>query len=238
MSLKTLLTIATAMAVAFGLHAQDFLTPANTFSHSKTAYITLQDGTTVEGDIKKVKRKKGLIEEVRIKKENGDKEKIKPKDIAYMYLPPSGFDKLDRGMSKAFDIQQWDNEEVESSLMKEGYAYFEQAEVYLKKRKKKRTLLMQLLNPHFASNVKVYHDPFAKKTTSVGVGGFTVAGGNAKSYYVQNSEEPAFRVKKKKYKKDHFGEMWGSCTAVAEKYGDDVDWSDLVEHIVAYSECE
>ena len=38
-----------------------------------------------------------------------------------MYLPPSGFDKLDRGMSKAFDIQQWDNEEVESSSRKTKY---------------------------------------------------------------------------------------------------------------------
>jgi len=238
MSFKTLLALFIVTAAVCSTNAQEFLTPANTFSHSKTAYITLQDGTTVEGDIKKVKRKKGLIEEVRIKKENGDKEKIKPTDIAYMYLPPSGFDKLNRGMSKAFDTQQWDNEEVESDLLKDGYAYFEQAEVYLKKKKKKRSLLMQLLNPHFASNVKVYHDPLARETTSVGVGGFTVAGGDAKSYYVQNSEEPAFRIKKKKYKKKHFAEMWGSCSAVAEKYGDDVDWSDLIEHIVAYSECE
>jgi len=108
--------------------------------------------------------------------------------------------------------------------------------VYVKK--KKRTMLMQLLNPHFASKVKVYHDPFARETTSVGVGGFTVAGGIDKSYYVQQGDEAAFRLKKKDYKKEQFGQMWKDCPAVAKQYGEDVDWDELVEHITAYSECE
>jgi hypothetical protein len=236
MSFKPLLTTALAMAIVLSLNAQEFLRPANTFSRSKTAYVTLQDGTTVEGEISKLKRKKGLIEEIRIEKENGDKVKIEPTNVAFMYLPPSGFDKLDRAMEEAFDTQLWDNEEVESELIQEGYAYFEQAQVLVKK--KEQTMLMQLLNPHFASKLKVYHDPFAKETASVGVGGFTVAGGIDKSYYVQQGDETAFRLYKKDYKKEQFAQMWKDCPAVAEQYGEDIDWDELVKHIMAYSECK
>ena len=66
-----------------------------------------------------------------------------------------------------------------------------------KVKKKKKVLLMQLLNPHFGAKVKVYHDPFANSTASVGVGGFTVAGGDEKSYYVQFGEDTAFKLEKK-----------------------------------------
>jgi len=236
MSFKTLLTTAVAIAIAFSLNAQELLQATNGISTQKTAYITLQDGTTVEGQVKKLKRKKGLIEEVRIKKEDGDKQSIASSDIAFMYLPPSGLDKLANSLDNAFDTQQWGAEDVDHELIKDGYAYFEQAQVYVKK--KERTLLMQLLNPHFANKVRVYHDPFARETASVGVGGFTVAGGIDKSYYVQHGEDSAFRLKKKDYKKDQFGEMWKDCAAVAEQYGEDVDWDDLVTHILAYSKCE
>lgn len=236
MSFKTLFTLAAAMALACSLHAQELLQATEGISKQKTAYLTLENGTTVEGKVNKMKWKKGLIEEIRIKKENGDKLKFKPSDIAFMYLPPSGLAKLAKAMDNTFDIQRWEAEDIDHELIKDGYVYYEQAQVYVKK--KERTLLMQLLNPHFASKVKVYHDPFAKETASVGVGGFTVAGGIDKSYYVLHGDEAAFRLKKKKYKKEQFAQMWKDCPAVAEQYGEDVNWDELVKHIMAYSECK
>ena len=98
-------------------------------------------------------------------------------------------------------------------------------------------MLMQLLNPTFSSKVKVYHDPLAKHTTSLGVGGVTVAGGNAKSYYVQaGSDEAAYRLKKNRYKKE-FVPMWDDCKTVTDKYTQ-IRWTDLTQHILDYTECE
>lgn len=45
-------------------------------------------------------------------------------------------------------------------------------------------------------------------------------------------------IKKIKRKKDHFAEVCKDCAAVAEQYGEDVDWDELAEHIMAYSKCE
>ena len=48
---KTLLTfLAVALFVGTGL-AQNFVSPAGAFSHKKTAYITMQDGTELTGQV-------------------------------------------------------------------------------------------------------------------------------------------------------------------------------------------
>ena len=40
------------------ISAQQLLSPSFTYSHSKTAYITLTDGTEITGTIKDIDRKK------------------------------------------------------------------------------------------------------------------------------------------------------------------------------------
>ena len=133
------------------------------------------------------------------------------------------------------DVQKWDNKDIDQGKIADGYVYFEKAEVQVKK--KKLTLMVQLLNPSFSSKVKVYHDPYAKETASLGVGGFTVAGGDAKSYYVSSGGKTAFKLEKKNYDEE-FSKVFGKCKAVQSKF-DKVKWSEFEEHVYVHStECE
>jgi hypothetical protein len=232
--LKKTFAMIVLLGVAFQVGAQDLLSPSFTYSHKKTSYITLKDGTEIEGTIKKIDRKKGLIEEIKIENAEGKKEKYKPEDVAHMYLPQSGFDKFSQAMDVATDAQKWNDQKMNQELLDSGYVYFENADVYYKK-KKKMELLMQLLNPTFSKQVKVFHDPMAKQSASVGIGGVTVAGGNEKSYFVKTSDDvPAYKLKKKDYK-DEFKVLWKDCEELMNK--ENIRWSELSEDVLAYSKC-
>ena len=217
------------------LSAQQLLSPSYSFSHKKTSYITMADGSEIKGNLKDIDRKKGLIKYVKIKDGSGKKHKLKPDNIKHMYLPPSGLDKYMKATSFLTNAQKWNDQKLDQDLLNQQYVYFENTNVKIKK--KQRPMLMQLLNPTFSSKVKVYHDPLAKHTQSIGVGSVTVAGGNAKSYYVQaGSDEAAYRLKKNRYKKE-FTPMWDDCKTVIGKYTQ-IRWSDLTQHIIDYTECK
>lgn len=212
--------------------AQQFVAPAHAFSHKKTAYITLEDGTELTGTLKKVDRKKGLIEEIKIELSTGKKEKINPEDIKFAYFPPSGLDKLSRRMDFMSDATQWNSNGVDQNLVTEGLAYFEKTEVKIKK--KTQTLLLQLMNPHFSSRVKVFHDPFAKETASVGVAGVKMAGGLDKSYYLKVGDDVAYKVKKKDYDEE-FKTVFAGCDAVLN-HEDASKWSQFEKLVALYAE--
>ena len=217
-----------------GIRAQQLLTPSIGFSHKKTSYITLIDGTEITGSIKDIDRKKGLIEFIKIKDGAGKKHKLKPEQIKFMYLTPSGLDKYNKLTSFIYDAQKWTDQKLDQDFLNKGYVYFELADVKIKK--KNRKFLMQLLNPSFSKYIKVYDDPLAKETMSFGVGSFDLIGGNAKSYYVSKGGSPAFRLKKKNYKKE-FIPLWNSCDEVINGFPNQ-KWNDLVMHIITFSECK
>lgn len=224
--------IVLALGLNTSIQAQNFLPGFNGFSKKKTSYIHLEDGTTVKGNLKDLDYKKGLIEEIKIKDLNNKKVKIKPKDISHVYLPPSNLAKFGNFMKMATDAQQWKNKNLDQNLFKEGYTFFEKSNVRIKK--KTRELMVQLVNPDFSDKIKVYQDPFAKETMSIGVGPMK-AGGIAKSYYVKKEGETvAIRLKKKSYD-DEFKMFFGDCPAVIEKYGDKIKWSEFAMHIYEYT---
>ena len=65
--MKKIAALALCCTLIYGnVLAQQLRSPTNTFSHQKMAYITLVDGTEVEGTIDDVDRKKGLIEFIKI----------------------------------------------------------------------------------------------------------------------------------------------------------------------------
>ncbi|MBR8537137.1 hypothetical protein KDU71_16325 [Carboxylicivirga sediminis] len=210
------------------------LSPSFTFSHKKLAYVTLEDGTEIKGNIQDIDREKGLIEFVKIKDGLGKKHKLKPAAIKHMYLPPSGLDKVTNAVDVLYDAKKWNDQRIDQDLINQGYVYFEQADVKIKKKTEK--LLVQLLNPTFSLKVKVYHDPKAKETTSLGVGGINVVGGIAKSYYImKQSDIAAYKLTKKDYQKQ-FEAFWSDCKVLVEEYGDSPKWRDLTEHIHMYNE--
>lgn len=218
--------------MSFSLHAQKFLKPFETISHKKTTYIIMEDGSEIQGKVKKLKRKKGLIKEINIKGESGKKRTIPIEDIKYAYLPQSGWDKLVKVDDFMYDSQQWNNGLYDKDRLKDGYAYFEKAEVQVKK--KKMVLLMQLLNPGACSRLKVYHNPFANETAGLGVGGIRVTGGKDKSYYVSHDNELAFKLQKKKYK-NMYSEIFGDCKAIKNEFGS-ASWKKFEKAAFMYNE--
>ena len=220
------------LVITTSLSAQDFLDGASTFSSSKESYFTLMDGTEITAFIADIDRKKGLIEEITIKDADKKKRVLKPAEIKHMYLPPSGWDKLARADRMMGDITKWDDDKsAHATHIKDGYVYFETTEVMIKKNK--MTLLLQLVNPGFGSKIKVFFDPYASESASFGVGGFTVAGGDAKSYYVKKGDEVAFKLQKKNYKEE-WEHLYSDCPKLKEEYSKDLGWGEFERHVYFY----
>jgi len=216
--------------------SQEFLQASDTFSHKEIVYITLADGKELQGTIHDIDRKKGLIEEIVIRDGNDKKIKLKPEDVKLMYLMPSGLDKLSKAIETVTEVNNYTDTRLNNTLLGKGYVYFENVPVMLKK--KRFTMLMQLVNPSFSSKIKVYDDPRAKETTSIGIGALKVAGGIDKSYYISKDNEVAYKIEKSDYK-DIFTPLFQSCSTVYDQYKSDVSWRDLEKHVYQYTtECK
>lgn len=229
--------IFTTLVLALGLQSisQSFSVPLEGFSRKKIAYLTMEDGTVNEGLLGGFKRSKGLIETVKMKSEEGGKIKIDPAEIKFMYVPASAIAKYSATMDQATNSRKWDSDvNYNTDLLDKGYVYFEK--IPTKVKKKTNDLMMQLLNASFSSKIKVYHDPFAKESLGVGVGGVTVAGGLDKSYYIMKVgvDKAAYKLEKKNYK-ELFSTIFGDCEELMAKYKDSIKWSELEKHIADYT---
>ncbi|MFK7783479.1 MAG: hypothetical protein AB8B56_00110 [Crocinitomicaceae bacterium] len=238
--MKKLLFAFAISSLSFGTFAQSFAVPLDGFSRKKTSYLHMEDGTVSEGLLGGFKRAKGQIETVKMKDEGGGKVKIDPAKIKHMYIPPSNLAKLSAANDRIGNITHWDApSNMDSTLMGDGYVYFEKMTTQIKK-KKTEDLMLQMLNASFSSKIKVFYDPFARETMGLEVGGVTVAGGLDKSYYVNKvgSSDPAFKLEKKSYK-EQFALLFGDCDEFMAKYGDKIKWSDLEMHVYEYTQlCE
>jgi hypothetical protein len=232
LKLKFTLPFLLVLFVSSTTFAQKLIPAMHAFSHKKTSYVTLEDGTELEGELKDLDRKKGLIEEVTLKDADGKKHKIKPEDIKHMYLPPSGLSKLAAAYEFLYDATQWDDNDLEKDIIGKGYAYFEKSDVQIKN--KTKVLLLQLLNPSFSSKIRVYSDPFAGETASVGIGNVKLAGGDEKSYYVKKGDKAAYKLKKKDYRTD-YDMLFKDCSDL--KKIKQVKWSEFAEHVFKYNKC-
>lgn len=229
--LKSFSLMCLLFAMATTLGAQSFLQPFDGVSRNKPSYITLKDGKELEGTIKKLDRKKGLIEEIKILVD-GKKKKVAAEEIQHMYLPASNLAKFLSASEKATDANKWESNDLDEEHLKDGYAYFEFATVQIKR--KERDLLLQLVNPNFANGIRVYHDPLARETASIGVAGISVAGGLEKSYYVRKGKETAIRLKKKDYD-EQFKPFFGDCASVVKMGGNNPKWADFPQHTYEYN---
>ena len=213
------------------LFAQQLADPLGTPSKKKTIYITMDDGTEIKGNLKKYKYEKGLIEEIKIVDLDGKKVKIKPENIKHMYVPVSGLEKIAKVQDLAYDATKWASTDIDNDIINKGYVYFEKSKVKIKK--KTQVLILQLLNTDFSSKIKIYHDPRAKETASIGIAGVKLAGGLAKSYFVKKGDV-AYKLKKKEYDEE-FKLFYSDCSSLTDKYGNDPKWSDFVEHVFEYT---
>ena len=214
--------------------AQKFDVPLTTCSQKKVSYLTLDDGTQLEGQMKDLGFKKGLIDKMKFEPVDGKKVKLKPASIKHMYLPPSGFEKLTKAMDLAFDVEAWNSRDIDGETISKGYVYYEKTDVMIGK--KKTTLMMQLLNTSFADGIRIYNDPFAKETASVGIGDLELAGGDAKSYYIKKGNNTAYRLYKKHYLEE-FYKVFSDCPSLLKVPGGG-RWENIESHVHTYStEC-
>jgi len=231
-TLRTFILLAVVCCFSIQTFAQKFIISTYRFSGKKVSYVTLQDGTKLEGKVDKLYRKKGQIQAIKLKMANGKKKKIEAEKIKCMYLKPSGFDQYLKANAFLRDATQWKDNDLEKDIIKQGYIYMEQTKVKIKR--KTRTLIMQVVNPSFCGKIRVFDDPFARQTTGLGVAGIQVTGGKKKSYYVKKRDGVAYRIKKKNYKKE-FPILFEDCEAVKKKYPK-AQWSDLVHHVFGYDQ--
>lgn len=232
---KIIALVALAFMAVNTLSAQEFMEPSYGVSPKKIAYITMEDGTTQEVFVRTYKTKKGLIEEITVRDKDDNKVKLDPEQIKHMYLPQSGWSKFAESMEFLNDATKWDNEEINAELIKDGYVYYEKAEVQLKK--SKITAMLQLLNPSFCSKIRVYDDPFAGETFAPTVGGIQVAESYAKSHYVKVGDAVAYRLEKSDYD-EGFTKLFGDCPAVKKEYGKDKSWKKFASAMFAHTNCE
>jgi hypothetical protein len=225
--MKKYLLFALAFYLFNLVSAQNFLEPFDLFSTKETSYVTMKDGTQHEGTAKSIKRSKGVVKEVKLKTKDGKTLSLKPDQVKEMYLMPSKFNKFGTAYENMTNVKKI-NRGIDSKHINEGYGYFVSTEVMLGK--KKQVLMLQLLNPHFDGNVRVFHDPMAKETMRVGVGAMTVAGGDDKSYYVQVGDEPAIKIRKKEFD-DEYKNIFKNCPDIAKLPKKEIKWMKFPEFV-------
>jgi hypothetical protein len=207
----------------------------NSYSQNVVSTIILEDGKVVKGFRDDVDRKKGQIYYVKLKDSiTGDKVEFYAEDIREMYLYPGGLEKLSKSSRQIFDMRRWGSRDLESDLINQGFIFFKKQLVSLKNKKEERELLMQLINPRFSSAIEVYGDPFAKESTSLGIGGFNVAGGLAKSYYFKKGDK-IFWLEKKNLE-NYYELLFGDNPAFMSKYPEKkAKWKMLGEYVFMYT---
>lgn len=230
--MKKLVAFSILFLLNYTLIAQKFVPAFDTFSHRKIAYVTLSNGTEITGKIRKIKRKKGGLKKIKVKEESG-KTKFKAKDVAHMYLPAHIFDRIEKAVDAAFDVTTYDRLDLNMKIIDDGYGYFETTPAFKKENKKKRDLMMQLVNPHTSGEIKIYDDPFAKNTMKMGIGYGLSIGGLEKSYYVKKGDKTAVRVKKATFQKE-YSKLFGDCPELMERKVD--VWSKFDETVKVYND--
>jgi hypothetical protein len=208
----------------------------NSYSPNVVSTVILENGEEVKGFRDDVDRKKGQIYYVKLKDSiTGEKKEFNAKDIKEMYLFPGGFEKLTKTTNYIFDARRWGSQDLQSDLIDKGFIFFKKQTVSLKNKKDERELLMQLINPKFSSFIEVYGDPMAKKTTGLGIGGFNVAGGLAKSYYFKKGEN-IFWLEKKNLD-DYYEQLFGDNADFMAKYPKNkIKWKMLGEYVFMYTQ--
>lgn len=208
--------------------AQDFLPPVERFSGSKPGYLVTKSGERVEFTLDDLDRKKGLIIRVEGKTLDGKKFKREAADIQELGLAPSDYAKFSAFSESTRSIAKMQRTKVNEATRNLVMFYQEHLD------EPKRDVLLQLVNPGFDSQIRVYDDPFAAETTGVSIGGVQLTGGMDKSFYVK-ADGKVFRLKKKNYD-DKFKELFGGCPAVMNKYGKNFAWRDFCTHVFMFDQ--
>lgn len=221
------------MLIANAAFSQAFQEGFQFMAKGKPSQVTLNSGEVLDGNIKDIDWKRGVYEAILFTDNSGKDHDLKAADIKKIYGFPGGLEKLAAQRDFATNVKKMTDKEYSIDLLGKGMILFESTDVLMGK--KQFNLLMQLLNPTFCSDIKVYRDPAEKETTRWGVAGVTLAGGDITTYYVKKGSEAAILVTKKSYK-DYFQKLFGDSEVMMQRYGEKPIWYDFAKHIAEYSD--
>ncbi|MEL6717661.1 MAG: hypothetical protein AAFP82_03015 [Bacteroidota bacterium] len=214
--------------------AQYFLTPINNIPYGKECKVVTKDGNKMEGKITGALYIKGMLRSFTVKDTAGEKHKYKADQISNMEMKIGALGRTEAAMNTANAAKKSKDGAVAEVINRE-WMTMEQASL---PKKKKKYRLLQLLNPGFDSQIKVYQDPNAKKTMGVGIAGMNVIGREAKSYLVVKNGEKAILVKKKKYKKQ-FAQLFGDSPEVMKlKEEGKLKFKEFANHAYLYDQSQ
>jgi hypothetical protein len=229
------LTFSFFLCLSLSMTAQNFMEPTAGFSVKKISYLTMKDGSKIEGQFKGGQEAlNGGYKWITFKPTDGKKMKIQAAEIQSILLPESKLSKISAATSVIGDATKWgDDVQINEEAVKEGYAYLET--ITIAKKKKEITAVRQILNPGYSDKIKVLDNKAGMNGATTSLGGIKVAGGKDRSYFIKVGDAKAIKVSAKKYD-EQFQELFGSCPEFIAEYGTDIKWSDIEEHVFAFSQ--
>lgn len=232
--MKKLVFLTALICISLNSFSQSFIPAFDRFSGKLVSYVYLEDGTTIEGTIDDLDRKKGLIEEITILPTGAKKKrKLEPKEIKTMYLPATAVDKLSNLVDNVGNTSKFADRSVNMDVINKGYAYFEKVKVKVKR--SEEDLLMQIVNPSFSSKIKVFFDPKAKEGMGLSVGAIKVVGGEDKSYFVQVGNGIAKKITKKDYEEEEYKNLFSGCSDLMKKLEVKHSWNDFDKNLYEFT---
>jgi hypothetical protein len=239
-SLSTLLVTILLVLSIESLQAQKFNERYAGFSKSKLSYIETEDGNKVEGYLKGLAKDEGLITSVKLKDTNDKILEFTTSQVKKVYLFPSSASKIQGILAQDDVINSWGDESlIDTVLIKEGYVLFEKTPIQIegkgKNELKTKEVFLQLVNPHFSKQIKVYDNPNTDNSGLINVGGIKLAGGGINSYYIRKiSEKEAYKLYSWDYRKK-FNDIFGESQTFIEKYGKVPAWFNFERDVYQFT---
>lgn len=229
----TFITLLTISSACFG---QGFIQPLDSddsgFLLNKEATATLKSGETITGKLKNATLISGYLKKARILTEEGTKVDLLAEEVDMLKVKAGDFARMAMISESTESIKKMSKADFDEIKTRE-YIVFVSA---LMDKKKDKPRFMQLLNPGFDSQIRVFADPNANETGTLSMGGLAITGGEARSYLFLMDGEKVVKVKKNSYRKD-FEELFSSCPEMMETFaGDKIMWDDVAGHVYAYDQ--
>jgi len=194
--------------------------------------VKLASGEELTGKLAGGTMINGYLSKIVIKSADGVKSKLKPEDVLRLSIKVSKLAKLAMMAESTSSIKELTSTDFNEIVNRE-YIIFETA---MRSNRAGKSRLMQLLNPGFDSQIKVFADPNAKESMGVRMGGVKLTGGADKSYMFVQNDEKAVKVKKGSYKKN-FVALYQNCPKMIAVFsGEKIKWKDAAGHVFAYDQ--
>lgn len=200
----------------FSAFAQ-FMTPLS--SISGPAFVTMQNGDTLSGDLKNAMSGSNGIVSFKIKKADDTSVKIKTADVKELKIKIDGLARMEMVANAEIHLTKPEKNNLEQIGTRE-YIIWEQVKHY----KKDKFLLLQLINPDFDSKIKVYAVPVPSSSE--------ITNDNISYYVVKDGVTK--KMNNKDYKKGGYAELFSDCPSMDKKKP---KIADLAQDILKYNDC-